>query len=275
MSSRGVASEAVEYRKIRVKRALSRSGLPDLDYALNPYVGCFHSCIYCYGRHYTRYEEVRRRWGSFVLIKENIVEVLKKEVLRLRKGVVGVATITDPYQPIEASEELSRASIDALLKSGFKVDVQTKSPMVVRDIDIFSSNRERVEVGITITTMNDHVASIVEPNAPPPSRRADALRELHRSRIKTWVFLGPIIPGVNDDVSTISDVVDVAAETASLLIYDWLRVKEGVKESLAKGLTSIMGEPSIPIATPKWRRLVAAEIKEVCSKKGVKCVPYY
>ena len=92
------------YRRIKVKQALSRSGLPDIDYALNPYAGCYHGCIYCYARAYTRYKDAAQNWGQVIYIKENIVDVLRKEVRRKKKGIVGISTITDPYQPIEKKE---------------------------------------------------------------------------------------------------------------------------------------------------------------------------
>jgi hypothetical protein len=131
----------VTYKRIRVKTALSKSGLYDLDYAYNPYVGCFHGCVYCYARAYVRDEEVSRNWGTVVYIKENILEVLREEVKRKPRGVVGVSTLTDPYQPIEAGEGLTRRGIQVLLQGNFKVSIQTKSPLVTRDIDILKSYR--------------------------------------------------------------------------------------------------------------------------------------
>ena len=83
--------------EITVKKGLTKSGLPDIDYALNPYLGCLHGCIYCYARNYTYVKEIRDNWGEVVAVKINLLDVLRKELSMTRKGVVGVGTITDPY----------------------------------------------------------------------------------------------------------------------------------------------------------------------------------
>lgn len=199
--------------------------MPDLDYALNPYIGCYHACTYCYARLYTRMREVAEKWGDVVAVKVNLIDVLRKEAVATSKGVVGVGTITDPYQPVEATYKLTRKSLEILLQYGFKVSVQTKSPLVTRDLDLLSRYRGRVDVGFTITTLKKEVASQIEPRAPPPKERARALRVLSDSGIKTWVFYGPIIPGLNDDDVTIDDLLQLARSTNSELYYDSLHVK--------------------------------------------------
>ncbi len=264
----------VRYVRIKVSTALSRSGLPDLDYALNPYVGCYHSCIYCYARKYTRFKEVAENWGQVIYIKENLEDVLRREVRVLRRGVVGVSTITDPYQPIEASEKLTRLSLNTLLMAGFRVDIQTKSPLVVRDLDILRRFRERVEVGFTITSMNDSVTSIIEPRAPPPSRRAEALETLHENGISTWVFLGPIIPGVNDSPESLREVVEVASSTSSTLYYDWIHLHKEVIPSLNTGLMK-SGLKQVKGVSPEWRSRVEKELRNACESFHVRCLPAF
>ncbi|HDD26449.1 MAG TPA: radical SAM protein, partial [Acidilobales archaeon] len=182
---------------IRVKSALSRSGLKEIDYALNPYLGCYHSCIYCYARDFTRYEEVAKNWGEVIYVKINLLDVLRREVKRLPKGVVGVATITDPYQPIEATYRLTRGSLEILKRYGFKVSIQTKSPLVLRDKDIIEP--KQFDVGVTIITMDKDVAKVVEPKAPPPTDRVRILKEISELGVETWLFMGPIIPCLTDN----------------------------------------------------------------------------
>lgn len=262
----------VVYKRVRVSQALVRSGLHDLDYALNPYAGCEHGCLYCYARAYTRYRDAAKSWGKIVYVKENIVDVLAREVRRRKPGVVGVSTVTDPYQPIEREEMLTRRCIQVLLHAGFHVSIQTKSDIVTRDLDILCEHRKRVDVGFTITTLDDGTAALIEPHAPPPSLRARALKEVASTGLETWVFLGPIIRGVNDGEENIRRIARLAADTGSTLYYDYLRLRPGVTLSLGALATSY---PHVLSTDPAWRRAVARLVESICDEEGVKCAPAF
>ena len=268
----------IKYSFTKAYRALTPSGLPDIDYALNPYVGCAHGCTYCYARAYVRDPEVTREWGSVVKIRVNLIDALIKDVSRLKPGVVGLATITDPYQPIEASQHLSRESLKILLRAGFKVDLQTKSPLVLRDIDILKQWRDHVEVGLTITTLKDEVAAIIEPGAPSPSERAKALRELSASGITTWLFLGPIIPGVNDNYSDVRNIAKLAADTNSLLIYDPLRLKPQILGTLSQAV-KVLGLNPVDVindaGSKAWILSMKDTVRNACIETGAKCIPAF
>lgn len=251
---------------------MSKTGLYDLDYAYNPYAGCYHGCCYCYGRAYTRHEEVAKAWGEIVYVKENAVEVLLEEVRRARKGVVGISTITDPYQPIEAEERLTRRGLEILLSSGFEVSIQTKSPLVLRDLDILSKHRHKVDVGITITTLDPVVARLIEPRAPEPAARAEALRKISAEGIDTWVFLGPIMRGVNDSPEVIGGIVALAAETGSRLYYDFFRMKRGLATSM-----SLVKEryPEAMSTEHGWRMKVVEIVEKLCEREGIPYEPAF
>ena len=264
----------VKYVFVRVSSALSKSGLPDLDYALNPYVGCYHKCSYCYARSYCRFEEPRNRWGDVIYVKKNLVDLLKSEVRRLRLGSVGVSTATDPYQPVEALTRLTRESLEVLLRAGFRVVVQTKSPLVLRDLDILVSHRDLVEVGFTITSVDDSLLRGVEVRAPLPTARVKALKRVSESGVKTWVFFGPIIPGLNDDSSTIEGVVEVARETGSTLYYDWLRYKEELR-SFFNSVGLSPEEYARARGFVAWRKSVEEKLLGLCRVRGVVCVPAF
>ncbi|MGB9725977.1 MAG: SPL family radical SAM protein [Fervidicoccaceae archaeon] len=188
-------------------------------------MGCYHRCIYCYARLYTRDRRAAERWGEVVLVKRNLIQLLEMEVSRTRKGVVGIGTITDAYQPAEATYRLTRKSLQILLPKGFRVSIQTKNPLVLRDLDILSSFKGSVDVGFTITTINGKISSFIEPCAPHPSSRAEALREVSDAGVKTWIFYGPMIPGINDRTEDVEDLLKLAAETGSVLYFDPLHVK--------------------------------------------------
>ncbi len=263
---------AVTYRRIRVKNALSKSGLHDIDYAFNPYVGCAHGCLYCYARAYTRHREVAENWGKIVYIKENVLEVLAREVRRLKPGIVGVSTITDPYQPVEAQEKLTRRGMQILLESSFHVSIQTKSPLVLRDLEILAENRQKVDVGFTIITLDRESSRLLEPGAPSPAERAQALEEISTRDIETWIFLGPIIRGINDSASSLRRVVQLAAKTGSTLLYDFLRMKPGLNNSLSP----ILQRYPLALSTDRsWRKTVCEKVEKLCTEAGVKCEPAF
>lgn len=265
----------VEYSYIRVRSAISKSKLPDIDYALNPYIGCEHSCVYCYGPDLCRrYQDVALNWGSKVLIKSNIVNVVRDEVKRLKKGVVGISTITDPYQPIEGRLGITREVIKILLNHGFKVSIQTKSNLVLRDLDIIDKS---VDVGITITTLDDELASKLEPRAPKPSLRARTAYEIASRDIELWIFMGPLIPLINDDLKSISNVVEFASSINAYVIYDKLNVKPltlynlRVKWPFDEDLDVVVKLSN----DVRYVKELTQKVIRACSRYGVKCLPAF
>lgn len=252
------------------KRALGKSGLPELDYTLNPYVGCSHSCIYCYAIDYTYDKEVASNWGSIVIAKVNLIDILKKESRKLSRGIVGLSTITDPYQAIEAKYKLTRRSIELLSREGFRISIQTKSPLVVRDTDIIENNRQQIDVGFTITTMNQFTARIIEPSTPPPISRVKALEKISSTGVDTWVFLGPIIPGINDSYEHYSEVVDVAAETNSRIIFDKFTAYRGALALMKEKLGEKQVDKILLSLKSGWWKHVSDDIEKECVKRGVR-----
>lgn len=211
-------------KEIKVRTALSPSQLPGLDYALNPYRGCAHACIYCYAPsviHWTR-----GKWGELVEVKINLLRILSKELRAKKKGVVGLGTVTDPYQPAEKKYELTRRCLELLLMHDFPVCIQTKSSLVLRDIDLLKGF-SNMEVGITITTLDDRIREKMEPGASSVEERLRALSGLHESGIRTWVFLGPLMPHLADADALVDAVSAVKPE---YVLVDRLNLKEGVKE---------------------------------------------
>ncbi len=252
-------------KEVIVSKALSRSKLPDLDYAFNPYIGCWHSCVYCYARLYTRIREVSENWGDIVYVKKNIVEVLSKELKYLRRGTIGVGTITDAYQPIEAVYKITRRAIELMVKHGFHTSIQTKNTLILRDLDILVEYNGLIDVGFTITTLNKDIARIIEPRSSPPQARAYALEKISLNNIKTWIFYGPVIPGLNDDQETIDSIIELAYSTNSIVLIDKLHVKKFMYHR-NHPLYTYIGK----IRTYNWDKFYE-RIFETCRKRNVKC----
>ena len=123
--------------EIKAKNILSKSGLPGVDFAINPYVGCLHSCVYCYARFIKKFTKHKEPWGEFCDIRINAPELLKKEVGKIpSNSSIFISSVTDPYQPLEKKYQLTRKILEILAGYNFKVSILTKSNLVLRDLDI-------------------------------------------------------------------------------------------------------------------------------------------
>ena len=176
-----------------VQSVLSKSGIPGIGYCLNPYTGCSHGCKYCYASFMKRFTGHLEAWGTFVDVKINAPEVLRRQLKKAPRGNVMISTVTDPYQPIENQYRITRRCLEVLLDYQMPVSILSKSSLVLRDLDLIKKFRE-IEVGITVTTDDDKIRRIFEPTAPPIETRIRALKELSGHGIKTYVFIGPVLP---------------------------------------------------------------------------------
>ena len=194
-------------REILAKSILSKSAIQ--DYALNAYVGCEHNCRYCSARFMKRFTGHAEPWGAFVDVKVNAPELLAREVLRKRKGRVWVSGVCDAYQDLEAKHRLTRRCLEILVEHGWPVTVQTKSPLVLRDLDILKKSAD-IEVGLTITTADERLRKIFEPGAPPIAERIQALATLHAEGIATFVMVAPLLPHAEGLAELLAGKVDRA-----------------------------------------------------------------
>jgi DNA repair photolyase len=177
----------------RAKSILSKSGIPGINYCINPYTGCTHGCNYCYATFMKRFTGHVEAWGSFVDVKINAPELLHRQLKNAARGNTMVSSVTDPYQAIENQFKITRRCLEVLLAYQFPVSILTKSSLVLRDLDLVKNFKE-IEVGITITTDDDKIRQIFEPNAPSIETRIHALKELSENGIKTYAFIGPVLP---------------------------------------------------------------------------------
>jgi len=183
---------AMQIREVEARSILSKSQV--YDYALNPYVGCQHGCVYCYARFMKRFTGHMEKWGDFVDVKINAPALLIMELKRKKIGRVWISGVCDPYQPIEKKYGLTRKCIDILAETGWPVTVQTKSALILRDAGILKRLKDS-EIGFTITTADENIVRIFEPGAPPARQRFEALEILHSQGIQTYAMIAPILPG--------------------------------------------------------------------------------
>jgi DNA repair photolyase len=141
-----------------------------------------------------RYSGHSEPWGAFVDVKVNAPDLLRRQVTRAKKGTVWLSSVCDPYQPLEQKYRLTRQCLAILAEARFPVNIQTKMTLVLRDLDIIE-RFEEIEVGMTLTTDDERIARMFEPGASPVSERIAALAEIHSRGIKTFAFVGPLLPG--------------------------------------------------------------------------------
>jgi DNA repair photolyase len=195
----------MKIREREAKSILSKSQI--YDYALNAYVGCQHNCVYCYAKFMKRFTGHREPWGDFVDVKINAPELLANEVKKKKKGRVWISGVCDAYQPLERKYQLTRRCLELLVESGWSFTIQTKSPLVLRDIELLKKAAD-CEVGFTITTADEKVRKIFEPGAPPIVKRVEALATLHSEGVQTFVMIAPMLPGVEGLVDMLKRKVD-------------------------------------------------------------------
>jgi len=178
-------------REIVAKSILSKSEV--YDYVVNPYVGCSHSCRYCYAAFMKRFTGHKEKWGEFADIKVNAPELLAREIQRKRVGRVWVSGVCDPYQAAEKKYRLTRRCLEVLLENQWPVTIQTKSSLVLRDIEILEQFND-IEVGFSVTTADEKIRRLFEPGASPIKERIHALDVLHSRGIRTFAMIAPILP---------------------------------------------------------------------------------
>lgn len=210
-------------KEVRARSILSRTRIPGIDYCINPYTGCAHACKYCYATFMKKFTGHVEPWGTFVDIKMNAVDLLKKALRKNITGEVMLSSVTDAYQAVERRYGLTRGCLELLARTELDVDILTKSNLVTRDIDILCQ-MATVDVGLTITTNREDIKRIFEPASPSIRERLNALRALRKAGISTYVFIGPVLPMKPENLAD-----SIAPFTDRVLIdrmnYEW-KVKQ-------------------------------------------------
>lgn len=230
----------MKVREIKAKSILSQSKV--YDYALNPYVGCQHGCVYCYAKFMKRFTGHQEAWGDFVDVKINAPELLASEVKRKRVGRVWISGVCDPYQPLERKYVITKRCLDILVGNGWPFTIQTRSPLVLRDIETLK-RADNIEVGFTITTADEKMRRLFEPGAPPSSKRIEALADLCLKGIRTFAMIAPILPGAEGLVGALKGKVDhVLIDRLNYHYADWAYKRYGLQWASKASFFSEKGE---------------------------------
>jgi len=221
-------------KEVYAKSILSPSRI--YPWVINPYTGCQHGCSYCYARFMKRVTGHKEPWGGFVDVKINAPDLLRVEIQKKKRARVWLSGVCDPYQPLEKKYRLTRQCLEILVQQEWPVIIQTRSPLVLRDMDIILTARD-VEVGLSVTTADDNIRKLFEPDAPPIPDRIQALEELHNAGIRTYAMIAPVLPGAEGLAGLLKGKVDyVLVDRMNYHYADWVYRKYGLEEELTDDL---------------------------------------
>src|ERR671910_317384 len=227
------APEALDTRfyEVRAKSALNKvpnaSRMP-FRWTINPYRGCHHACVFCFARPTHVYLDFNagRDFDKEIVVKVNVPEVARAELMRpsWKREHVALGTNTDPYQWVEGRYRLMPGIWEAMRDSGTPSSVLTKSPLLLRDIELMKQVHDAAgfAANLSIPTLDEKAWRASEPHTPHPRKRIEAVGELNRAGIPTGVLIAPLMPGINDSPGQVEEILELCGEVRSIFM-DWLR----------------------------------------------------
>jgi DNA repair photolyase len=217
----------VEYFTLPVRSLLNRcTGVRmPFTWTINPYRGCEFACKYCYARYTHEFMELRDGvdFEQKIFVKQHAADLLRQELHHVKPGEeIAIGTATDPYQPAERQFEVTRAILEELARHrGLEICIVTKSNLVLRDTDILQqiTRNNRLFVNITITTLKADLARILEPRAPRPDLRLEAMQKLNQAGVAAGVICAPVLPGITDSPRDLEALVRATAKAGGKYIF--------------------------------------------------------
>lgn len=216
-------SAGLAVRTVEVRSVLTRSNLPVADYSVNPYVGCAHSCKYCYASFMKRFTGHSEPWGGFVDVKEWRPI---RDPSRYAGKELFISSVTDPYQPLEEKYGRTRELLEQMKGSGCRISIATKSDLVLRDLDLI---REfpGARVSWSINTLDESFRRDMD-DAVSIERRLEAMRRFHEAGIRTTCFISPIFPGITD----VRSIIEKTMDRCNLVWLEDLNLRGGFKAAI-------------------------------------------
>jgi DNA repair photolyase len=245
------------YREEPCKSALNGVKGMYFKWSLNPYMGCAHRCTFCYVRAFEKRADrpFDDRYGASIRVKTNVARVLQEEVRRRswRRESVAIGAATDPYQPVEGSYRLTRDCLAVLCRSHTPFSLVTRSPMIVRDIDLLqeASRRAEVTINFSLPTLDEEIWRRTEPGTAPPRQRLRALARLRAAGIRAGIGMAPLLPGLSDRPELMDEVVRAARDAGAAFVWgNVLYLRPGTREHFLAHLSR-----DWPELLPAYRRL--------------------
>jgi DNA repair photolyase len=250
----------INFHEVRARSALNHVPGDSFGFSwtINPYRGCTHACVFCFARktHTFLDLDAGKDFEREIVVKVNTPEIVRAEVRRAgwKRDLVALGTNTDPYQWCESRYRMLPGILEALLEARTPVSVLTKSPLVMRDIEIFERFRDaglKVSVNVSVPTLDEKAWRATEPHTPSPAARLDAVAELRRRGIDSGILIAPLMPGINDTPEQVEPIVARAREAdATFLGGVALHLRGEVKDVFFGWLHS-----KRPDLVPEYERL--------------------
>jgi len=210
--------------KSLLNRCVSRRAMP-FTWTINPYRGCEFGCRYCYARYTHEFMEMRdgMEFEQKIYVKQHAAGLLRHELRRVKPAeAIALGTATDPYQPAERRYEVTRAILQEFSRHrGFELGIVTKSNLTVRDIDILAevARSNRLSIHVTVTTLDTELARILEPRAPRPDLRLEAVHTLSKAGLRVGVSCSPVVPGITDSPKDLESLIKAAADAGADYVF--------------------------------------------------------
>jgi DNA repair photolyase len=217
----------INFHEVRARSALNHVPGESFGFSwtINPYRGCTHACVFCFARKTHTYLDMDagRDFEREIVVKVNVPELVRAELARpsWKRDLVALGTNTDPYQWCEGRYKMLPEILEALLAAETPVSVLTKSPLVMRDIEIFERFRDaglRVSVNLSVPTLDEKAWRLTEPHTPSPSARLDAVAELRKRGIDSGILIAPLMPGINDQPEQVEPIIARARDAGATFL---------------------------------------------------------
>lgn len=252
------------------------------DWSINPYRGCAHGCSFCYARAFQSFigREADDEFQNRILLKTNAAEALETQLSRMAKrfdydinqlrdhvGLVTLGTATDPYQPVEIQSKITRGCLEVLAKYRIRTSITTRSPLILRDLDLLSQ-MDITSVNISLNTLDPGIIRMMEPGAPLPYKRLQAVQKLCENGVRTGLFIAPILPFLTDSRESLEELMTAAKEhRASFAMTSLLRLTPDVKAWFMHSL-----EQHHPALVPKYKSLFRGAYPDTAYADQVKAL---
>lgn len=277
----------VQYASIENRSILTRCLSPRMPFTwmINPYRGCEFACKYCYARYTHEFMELRdgEDFERRIFVKQHSAWLLRQELKQVgRDETIAIGTATDPYQPAERKFQVTRALLEEFaLHAGLGIGIVTKSDLVLRDLDVLIkiASQNRLTICMTVTTMNTGLARSLEPRAPRPDLRMQAVKKLVEAGIRAGVNCAPVLPAITDSPADLENLVRAAAAAGAAFVFSkplFLKpcaekvfmpfMQENFPHLIAMYRERYSSHAYLP---PQYQHRIAALMKKYCGKYGL------
>ena len=211
--------------EVKVKKGISVSRLENVDYALNPYIGCSHKCLYCYSPYVIK-KDPNLFWEN-IGVKINLPLILQSEIKKIF-GRIFIGSVTDPYQPCESKYLITRHALEILIKNKKSFTILTKSNLILRDNDLFETY-PNAEAGLTINTLDENKKRILEINSPPPNTLIEVLGKL---KARKYVMIAPVYNNIENELEEMLEIF--LKNGVEYVLVDKFRYRIGMPRDINK-----------------------------------------